>query len=1148
MLRTTRRAVSLSVFLAGLSLAAFAALAAGPALALELPVLWQAQTDSWITGAATLTDLDGDGRLDVLTAGVSGITATSADGKRLWKFEGAKRVESSVSVLERPGQSPLVYVGCYAYAGDTQGPLVCVDSRGQLVWQARLGGGVNWSAPSICDLTGDGRFEVVQGDQSKHVTAFDAESGEKRWETAIPGEVDASMAVADLDGDGNMEVIIPSTSGEMVVLNSDGTVRWQTKIVEALYSAPVVFTASSGGKRIVCGSGDAVVVCLDASGKVLWKRQVDSSMDASVSAGDIDQDGRADIFVVTEGGRIWRFDEDGKPLWELLMGARCDAPGSIADVTGDGRLEYVLCTHTGRLLVLDANAKVLLDESLTQSAYNATPAVGNVSGKDARELVISGGGTGLVFCLETPSRAGQPVEWGSFRADPRMTGEWKGRVATASVSVAPPDDLNAADLLSSTRYLSFTVSSVSPEPEKEGLQATVGCLQPDGLHSVATAPLNGKETSVSLPISLFTPGVYRFHWQVEDKSGVAVVSGGREIDVQPFANDVRLLESLQQRLEAAAGSVEKVLPLSARALRERLPGLTKQEERTRFIAESLPDASPEERSKAAEEVGAYEGEAKRLRQAAVLIAQATDLGPTTSLLLSAGELWNNFGIGEMCPAKAETQLSLERRCVADEHEPIALNLFNVTDRPLRVQIFAERSQPGPAVRLMHVVPVPAGDGSTSWDAMPELDESRVISVPPLATEQVWVDIDAAGLAPGDYSVTVRCLALNGAGVHEATTAFYLVVPAPVSEAKIALKVLDFRAAPASSFHHCNWAYVSGSLLRDYPEATYQDLLAHGTNVFVTNGGPKASFDDDGRLVGAIDFSTVDADIARFRGQDVIFLMQGMVQLTSASGKQTEGSEAYKRALVPYLDALVKHMAEMGFSTKNFAYYPFDEPGSDGWPTVNIFIEKAKLVREADPRIRIYVDGGPPAIEMYEAMLPYVDIWQSYLHRVWNTFDDERVALIRRYVKEVWTYDMGVEGKTQDLVDYYLADPIYCFVHGLTGNGYWTYCTQQQDPWQRGTQEYVMVYPGTTKPVTSRRWEAVRESIEDYRILTALRSLVQEAEAKGVGPEACAQARQLMDVELPAEIRRAPLTEKAIESMRAKALAAGEALTSALRGN
>ena len=335
-------------------------------------------------------------------------------------------------------------------------------------------------------------------------------------------------------------------------------------------------------------------------------------------------------------------------------------------------------------------------------------------------------------------------------------------------------------------------------------------------------------------------------------------------------------------------------------------------------------------------------------------------------------------------------------------------------------------------------------------------------------------------------------------------------------------------------------------MRGYPEATYQDLLAHGTNAFVTHSGPKASFDDDGRLVGAIDFSAVDAEIARFRGKDVIFLMSGMVQLTSASGKQAEGSEAYKRALVPYLDALVKHMAEMGFSTKNFAYYPFDEPGSDGWPTVNIFIQKAKAVREADPRIQIYVDGGPPAMEMYEAMLPYVDIWQSYLHRVWNTLDDERVALIRRYVKEVWTYDMGVEGKTHDLVNYYLADPIYCFVHGLTGNGYWTYCTQEQNPWQRGTQEYVMVYPGTTKPVTSRRWEAVREGIEDYRILTALRGLVEQAEARGVALEVCSQVRQLLDAELPAEIKRAPLTAKSVDALRSQALSAGQALTEALR--
>jgi len=180
------------------------------------------------------------------------------------------------------------------------------------------------------------------------------------------------------------------------------------------------------------------------------------------------------------------------------------------------------------------------------------------------------------------------------------------------------------------------------------------------------------------------------------------------------------------------------------------------------------------------------------------------------------------------------------------------------------------------------------------------------------------------------------------------------------------------------------------------------------------------------------------------------------------------------------------------------------------------------------------------------MLPYVDIWQSYLHRVWNTFDVERVALMRRYVRQVWTYDMGVEGKTHDLVDYYLADPIYCFVHGLTGNGYWTYCTQQQDPWQRGDQEYVMVYPGTSRPVTSRRWEAVRESIENFRILTALRSLMEQAEERGVAPDACAETRQLLENELPAQIKLGPLSAKAIDSLRLRALSLGQTLTESLR--
>jgi hypothetical protein len=60
-------------------------------------------------------------------------------------------------------------------------------------------------------------------------------------------------------------------------------------------------------------------------------------------------------------------------------------------------------------------------------------------------------------------------------------------------------------------------------------------------------------------------------------------------------------------------------------------------------------------------------------------------------------------------------------------------------------------------------------------------------------------------------------------------------------------------------------------------------------------------------------------------------------------------------------------------------------------------------------------------------------------------------------------------------------------------------------------EYMLVYPGDKKPVTSRRWEAVREGIEDYRILAGLRKAL---ETNGCTTAARDRIKHLIDVSLP----------------------------------
>lgn len=61
----------------------------------------------------------------------------------------------------------------------------------------------------------------------------------------------------------------------------------------------------------------------------------------------------------------------------------------------------------------------------------------------------------------------------------------------------------------------------------------------------------------------------------------------------------------------------------------------------------------------------------------------------------------------------------------------------------------------------------------------------------------------------------------------------------------------------------------------------------------------------------------------------------------------------------------------------------------------------------------------------------------------------------------------------------------------------------------------MVYPGRTKPVTSRRWEAVREGIEDYRILAALRKQLDAATGTALSAATRDRIRHLLEVSLPA---------------------------------
>jgi hypothetical protein len=144
------------------------------------------------------------------------------------------------------------------------------------------------------------------------------------------------------------------------------------------------------------------------------------------------------------------------------------------------------------------------------------------------------------------------------------------------------------------------------------------------------------------------------------------------------------------------------------------------------------------------------------------------------------------------------------------------------------------------------------------------------------------------------------------------------------------------------------------------------------------------------------------------------------------------------------------------------------------------------------------------------MLPYVDIWCP--NRAGLVLDEKEAAkldIIKGSGKAVWMYECDDNAKHQSPLGYYRGQAWLAWRHRMTGIGFWSYCTSQDDPWfvPRLRYDYLLVYPGNGV-VSSKRWEAVRDGIEDYGMLEQLSQKLKAGNASAKADDVAAAKRLL----------------------------------------
>ncbi len=197
-----------------------------------------------------LADLYGDGRTDIIeggdqTAGVAyGVHYTQGGHLRILapggnagtgdpagglkcEYNTDQVVQSSPAVGRfLAGGTVGIVIGTGTYWPEASGTdkLLAFGAECHLVWEASLDG-ATLSSPALADVLGDGALDVVEGTDNGRgggsVYALEGTTGRVLWAEHVYGEVIGSVVTVDL-GQGYQDVVVPTTEGAMILNGRTG--------------------------------------------------------------------------------------------------------------------------------------------------------------------------------------------------------------------------------------------------------------------------------------------------------------------------------------------------------------------------------------------------------------------------------------------------------------------------------------------------------------------------------------------------------------------------------------------------------------------------------------------------------------------------------------------------------------------------------------------------------------------------------------------------------------------------------------------------------------------------------------------------------------------------------------------------------------
>ncbi|MBI3269458.1 MAG: PQQ-binding-like beta-propeller repeat protein [Planctomycetes bacterium] len=281
--------------------------------------LWSAPTEADYISATVLKDLNGDQVPDVVMQvpprtkdAPKGLYVFSGvDGRRLKELETDERLAlfEARADLNGDGVEDLVD------RAHDRGLEATSGKDGKQLWLMETDHECK-SHPALRDLNGDGVPDVVVGLEDYRVCALSGKDGTRLWTSEDEALVLSTPAFGDLNGDGVPDVVVGSDDEERygekagsvhAISGKDGRTLWLYETRGKVLSSPKLADMDGDGVLdVVVGSHDRRVhVISGKSGACLWSFETGAEVLSSPALGDLNLDGLLDVVVGSRDGQIY---------------------------------------------------------------------------------------------------------------------------------------------------------------------------------------------------------------------------------------------------------------------------------------------------------------------------------------------------------------------------------------------------------------------------------------------------------------------------------------------------------------------------------------------------------------------------------------------------------------------------------------------------------------------------------------------------------------------------------------------------------------------------------------------------------------------------------------------------------------------------